>query len=183
MERVGVLWDLEGLVLRPWQQAVLRSKDAPEPFDVDVVVDMAGKGNLGKTTLVRFLVANGLATLLPCWLPPSKALRSVTPTTNTELFVVDKPRARKLTSAFWAMLSELRSGMFVQPRPRVWVLTTEIPTLKVLSRHRVRLWHVDESTWELCAGCPGKPHLGDLGGVVVPEEHPARSEQKKEEEK
>ena len=181
MERVGVLSDLEGLVLRPWQEAVLRSRDVPEPSYVDVVVDMAGKGNLGKTTLVRFLGTNELATFLPCCLPPSKALRFVTYTTNTELFVVDKPRAGKLTSAFWAMLAELRSGRFVQPPPRVWVFTTEIPTLKVLSRHRVRLWHVDESTWELCAGCPGKPQDGDLGDVVGPQEGPATSKLKEEE--
>lgn len=134
-----------------WAQSDLYK---PDPT-INCICDT--KGQIGKSTLVRFLCYHGLAELIPPRNDQAKIEEFVADLPKSRVYIVDAPRnlGGKKTAEFWCGLETLKSGMVTDTRygakriifkiPMVWVFTNE-PADKItkwMSKGRIKLFWVN----------------------------------------
>lgn len=142
--------DLRDLVLRPWQQMIVDSKDNFDARAVNVVYDPHGSN--GKSIIRRYIGAHRIGQVIPPLESFKELMGIIMCKPKRKLYVVDMPRGmekRRLTD-FWAAMENLKDGNAFDTRytfkeqyfdpPALWVFTNTVPNVKLLSTDRWRFW-------------------------------------------
>lgn len=129
--------------LRSWQSDALQKYLEQDDRKILLVHDV--RGNTGKTWLGRHIVATGAGRLLPI-LEKGEDLVSVAMAQESKGYVVDVPRAERVSKSYWAAIEQIKNGhlwdkryqwreKFIEP-PRIMVFTNALPNRDWLSRDR-----------------------------------------------
>lgn len=146
--RVATLW--------LWQLAVIATFSIPNSRRINLLY--CPNGNIGKTTLVGYARAKGLAKTIPFCNDYQELMAMVmsliTDVKNPPALLVDMPRAlrKDKMAAFWAGLETIKDGYAFDKRynfkekifnsPVIWVFTNTLPNKSYLSLDRWVVWHV-----------------------------------------
>ncbi len=144
--------------LRPWQDNILSQCDVWDTRTINVVIDK--KGGIGKTCLMTYARAHGIAKKVPFCNSHKDVMRMVYAIGVSRCYMFDMPRAinKDQLSGFYAAIEEIKSGYCYDDRyhfrdrvmdcPNIWVFTNKDPDLQLLSKDRWRLWKVVEGRLE-----------------------------------
>lgn len=147
----------------PWQDTIEQELQKPSTRGVDVLYDPTGA--LGKSTFIRYMAQRHQA----CILPPIKnsttllqdaASEQISRNTDMKgeikIFLLDLPRGmnQEHMGQVYQAIESIKTGnlwetrykrtfMMINP-PRVFVMTNELPDMKLLSVDRWSIWTVNE---------------------------------------
>jgi len=162
---------VRGIVLRPWQSAILDNRLVWDTRTINCVV--CPTGNIGKSTLVTYAGAHKLARRIPMMDSYKDFMRMVMDCPKSSLYLVDFPRSlNKINCAgFWSAIETVKDGYAYDDRygfreeyfdcPNIWVFMNSAPDFEFLSRDRWVLWEVTQGELTFCntncvtAGTPG----------------------------
>lgn len=139
-------------VLRPWQQAIVDSRNVWDTRTINCLVDH--NGNIGKSTLASHVRAFKYGRVLPPEDDTINILRNVCDMPTAKMYLFDMPRAMKKGNLwkFFSAVETLKDGYAYDSRnhfqekvfdcPTIWIFTNKKPELRFLSRDRWRFWKV-----------------------------------------
>lgn len=145
--------------LLPWQQQIYDDADNWDKRHINVIYDV--KGEIGKSTLVSYLMAHGRGRRIPCMDSYKDYMQMVMDAPKSKLYLVDFPRSisHKNTASFWSAIETIKDGYAYDARnhfremlfdcPNIWVFTNQMPDVKALTTSRWLLWEVNTETLEL----------------------------------
>nr|WAE42423.1 MAG: replication associated protein [Cressdnaviricota sp.] len=145
-------WDLEGWMDIPWQQEVLASRKLKDRRTVNVILDL--HGNIGKSILVKYMLANGLGEEIPPVNDYKDLMRLACDLPTASLYIIDMPRGLNQTkvSGLYAGIESIKNGVAwddrysfkrkLFPPPAVWVFCNRLPDEGLLSRDRWKIWTI-----------------------------------------
>ena len=140
-------------VLYPWQESVRDSVHAWDTRTINLL--HCPGGNVGKSTLVGYLRAHGLARCLPPVNDYKDMMRMVCDLPTSRCYCVDMPRCMNKDKlyGFYSAVETLKDGYSFDDRysfkekifdcPNIWIFTNSLPEEKLFSRDRWKLWQVD----------------------------------------
>ncbi len=143
------------ITLRPWQLQVLADKGVWDTRTINCII--CPKGNIGKSTLVTYAGARGLARKIPMLESYKDFMRMVMDCPTNDLYLVDFPRSLNKTNCggFWSAIETVKDGYAYDDRygfrekyfdcPNIWVFTNTEPDTTMLSNDRWVFWNVSES--------------------------------------
>lgn len=138
--------------LRPWQNDIRTMLQDYNERTVDVIFD--NKGNIGKTTLVRYMMIHDDAEMLPFCNDYKDIMRMAFDVGPKKVYLVDMPRAinKEKLFHFFSGVETLKSGYCYDDRykftrrlfdrPRICVFTNVKPDLALLSKDMWKLWMI-----------------------------------------
>lgn len=145
--------------LRPFQQNIIDNVDIWDTRHINLVY--CPKGNKGKTILVGYLRAHGLARALPPVNDSKDFLRMVYCLPTSRCYIVDMPRAMKKDklAQFFSAIETVKDGYAYDDRytfkeknfdcPNIWIFTNTLPNTHYLSSDRWKYWGINRK-YELC---------------------------------
>lgn len=156
-EEIFIPWDVQLMnELKPWQANINEFADIRELRRIHVIVNT--EGNIGKTSLCRWLMVHGRGRALPFCNDYRDILRMVCDMPVSKLYLIDMPRAicKEKLFQFWSAIESIKGGYAYDDRykfrdrifdpPQVVVFTNSVPDLGLLSADRWDLLTVrDES--------------------------------------
>ncbi len=141
--------------LFPWQQYVVDHCNDWDTRIINVVVDYSG--NTGKSTLVQYMRAYGLARKIPFSNDYKDICRMVCDMPVSKCYLFDMPRAinKDKLYQFYAAIEEIKGGYAFDDRynfkercfdcPNIWVFSNSKPDESLLSKGRWVIWNVSDS--------------------------------------
>lgn len=129
-----------------WQQVVLQELESQDSRQILVVKDT--KGGAGKSTLARYLEANGICEVCPVISDEFNDYTGFCMEFPAKGYVFDIPRASsiKRRCAMWSGIETIKNGLLYEKRykprkmwiepPKVLVFTNDEPPLEMLSADR-----------------------------------------------
>lgn len=157
-------WDVELMTeLYPWQQEIIDMVPLRTLRQIRVIV--CPGGNIGKTSLCRYMAVHGLARVLPMVNDCKDILRMVYDMPDAGMYLVDMPRAITKDRLFqlWGALEIIKGGWAYDDRyewrdrhfnpPQVVVFTNAVPDRRLLSEDR----------WDLRAVVDGRLEIWGAG--------------------
>lgn len=166
----GVLYIQKHLRVEPtwnaWQRSVIDIIDTvPDGRTIHYIIK---EGNVGGTTMCKYLHMHGIARRLPCINDMKELSQAILGTKPYKAYFIDMPKAlnQQKLYGFYSAIEELVNGYAFDPRhkwkenyfepPHVFVISNESPNLDVLVRDRWKIWHVTKADLELKQGPPPK---------------------------
>lgn len=141
--------------LYPWQESLRNMLKTYDPRTVDVVFEQ--KGNLGKSSLSRYMMTYDDAEEIPYANDFKDIMRFAYDIGPKKIYLVDMPRAlygEKLNQ-FFAGIEKLKSGYCYDDRykfqrrlfnrPRICMFTNVKPNLSLLSKDMWKIWEIEEN--------------------------------------
>lgn len=150
--------DLEPL---GWQKDVIADIGVWDTRTINVIVNSCG--NVGKTFLCSWLLANNKGRMVPPMNSFEDLMKIVMCMPETNFYVFDVPRAidtkGKDKRGIWSAIESIKNGWVWDNRyewkerhfdcPNVWVFTNHVPDVKALSQDRWCFWKIDnEEDWK-----------------------------------
>lgn len=144
--------DTEGLTFYPWQEDLIKWTNTPEDRKIDLIYDPIG--NIGKTTIVKYLIIHHNAMIIPAFIDNSKIMQyccNCYSNIQGNTFVIDMPRAmyKEKIGKFCISIENIKSGILYDKKynskqliinpPKVYVFTTTLPDLNLLTIDR---WNI-----------------------------------------
>lgn len=138
--------------LKPWQDSILNMLKEYNERIVDVIFDETG--NIGKTTLIRYMMIYEDAEMLPFCNDYKDIMRMSYDVGPKKIYLIDMPRAinKEKLFQFFAGIETLKSGYQYDDRykftrrlfdrPRICVFTNVYPDMKMLSKDMWKLWTI-----------------------------------------
>lgn len=139
--------------LYPWQETMKKmSQDLDNLRYVDIVVDETG--NIGKSTITKFLCVYGYASLIPCINEAKDIMRIVMDKPKCNCYIMDMPRCMKKEKliGIFSAVETVKNGYCYDDRynfkeewfdePNFFIFTNQYPNKNYLSTDRWRLWNV-----------------------------------------
>ena len=184
--RVGGPWkhdDIETYIPRQireikdlylWQEQIKQQVAVWNTRDINVVY--CEGGNIGKSTLIGYLRAYGLARCLPPVNDYKDFMRMVCDLPTARCYCIDMPRAmnKDRLHGFYTGVECIKDGYAYDDRykfrekvfdcPNVWIFSNQLPDESMLSGDRWRIWEVDGETKSLK---PYEPPVDDLDKCLI----------------
>lgn len=144
--------------LYPWQETIISQCNVWDTRTINMVYDP--KGNIGKSVLVAYMRAHGLARKLPPVNDYKDVMRMCCDMPISRCYIFDMPRAMKKDKlgSLYTAIEELKSGYCWDDRykfkerffdcPNIWVFANMLPDMNLLSRDRWKLWQVVDNKLE-----------------------------------
>lgn len=141
--------------LRPWQDSLIKMLKTYEERTVDIIFDK--NGNIGKTTLTRYMMLYEDAEMLPFCNDYKDIMRMAYDIGPKKVYLIDMPRAinKEKLFQFFAGIETLKSGYCYDDRykfnrrlfnrPRICVFTNVEPDMSLLSKDMWKLWTVKDN--------------------------------------
>lgn len=141
--------------LYPWQKAIEDSCKEHKKNDREVNVVFDPVGEIGKTTLMKYLRWNKHATAIPPVQDYQDMCAMVMGKAVDKAYVFDVPRdiPTKRLDGFWKGIESVKNGYVFDKRhsfkdrqmssPTIWVFTNSFPRLAAMSEDRWKIWLVD----------------------------------------
>lgn len=142
--------DVRNIVLRPWQASI---RDAvPTIRHIHVIVD--ANGNIGKTTITKYLCCRRLAQLIPPIFNYLDMMQIVMSAPINSKYIIDMPRSipQKKLDEFWSAIESIKGGHAFDLRykykerwfepPSIWVFTNKMPDLTKLTPDRWLIYNI-----------------------------------------
>lgn len=142
-------------ILRPWQKKLIDMLSTYDERQVDIIYDETG--NIGKTSLVRYMMCFKDAEMLPFCNDYKDIMRMTFDIGPKKCYLIDMPRAinKDKLSQFFAGIETLKSGYCYDDRykfqrrlfdkPRVCVFTNTKPDLNYLSKDMWKIWEISNN--------------------------------------
>lgn len=140
--------------LYPWQQYIVDRYDVWDKRTINVVIDT--KGNNGKSTLIGYMRAHGLAFAIPFANDFKDIMRMIMDVGTKRCYLMDMPRAinkEKLYQMYGAF-ETIKNGYAFDDRyhfkekvfdcPNIWIFTNHKPDMSLLSEDRWVLWKISD---------------------------------------
>lgn len=160
--------------LRPWQNSLRSMLKEYDERTVDIVFDK--NGNIGKSTLVRYMMLYDDAELLPFCNDYKDIMRMAYDIGPKKTYLIDMPRAinKEKLFQFFSGIETLKSGYCYDDRykftrrlfdrPRICVFTNVEPDKSLLSKDMWKTWCVEDS---LLLPFPNNKHIRELDTEAV----------------
>jgi len=138
--------------LRPWQSTVLEQTGVWDTRTINLIVDK--EGGIGKSTLLCYLGAHGLARCLPPVNDMKDIMRMVMDLPTSRCYLIDMPRFmnKDRLYGFWSGIETLKNGYAYDDRyafrekwfdcPNIWIFTNVDPNLDAMSMDRWRIFNI-----------------------------------------
>lgn len=138
--------------LRPWQQAVINSRDVFDTRTINIIVDK--DGNNGKSVLKTWVGCKKLGRAIPFMNDYKDIMRMVMDTPKMPLYIIDIPRALRKDQLyqFFSGIETLKDGYAFDDRysfkeayfdcPQIWVFMNKMPEIESLSNDRWRIYEI-----------------------------------------
>lgn len=152
-ETVCIPRDVAAIIeLRPWQATICEMAKTYEQRVVDIIYDPIGA--IGKTVLTRYMMVNGLCSILPFVNDFKDMMRMAMCIGSKPCYIIDMPRAinKEKLYQLYSGIEMLKSGYSYDDRyefrqslfdpPRIIVFTNVLPDMGMLSADRWRIWEV-----------------------------------------
>jgi hypothetical protein len=135
---------VRNITLRNWQQQIIDDRTTWNTRHINCII--CRSGNIGKSTLVTYAGAHGLARRIPMLDAYKDFMRMVMDTPKNRLYLVDFPRSlNKIHCAgFWSAIETVKDGYAYDDRygfkeeyfdcPNIWVFMNREPDYELLSR-------------------------------------------------
>lgn len=172
-EEIFIPWDLEGIVLLPWQAQITNSGNERVRRKINILIDV--EGGKGKSTVARYCRVFGKGMMIPYVSEYKDMMRMVMCMNprNVKMWLIDMPRSinKKKLEEFYAGVEVLKGGYAWDDRyefkdrvfdpPVVWVFTNTRPDTNLLTQNRWTFWKIcdddelmevplgDERSWAL----------------------------------
>lgn len=149
----GAISKFANIELRPWQKAVVEEMTIQNDRQISVFYDK--RGNRGKTTLAKYLVATHKAEYVP---PMTEALDFMAFALEkpAKAYVFDIPRCDtiKQKKGIWSAIEQIKNGYIYDKRysfrdawidpPKIIVFCNDLPDIFDLSRDRWRIYQMSK---------------------------------------
>jgi len=161
--------------LHPWQRDLRNNLKRYDERIVDIVYDSTG--NIGKSTLTRYMMLYDDAELLPFCNDYKDIMRMAFDVGPKKTYLIDMPRAinKEKLFQFFAGIETLKSGYCYDDRykfnkrlfdrPRICIFTNVMPERALLSKDMWKLWTVVNNELVPHNAIPDKPVV--TGDTVV----------------
>lgn len=146
-------WDLEDIKeLRPWQQYIL----APRKTKREINVIINKSGDVGKSTLLKYMLFHKKGMLLPMCFSYEDLVQAVCDMPTSELYLLDVPRSIPVDKAaqLWAGIEQVKNGVVYDKRyhfqykifgcPEIWIFTNAEPEMSYLTADKWKLWDIKD---------------------------------------
>jgi hypothetical protein len=145
--------DIEAL--RPWQEYINKSINVWDSRIINCVINPSG--NIGKSILISWMRAYGLARCLPPVNDTKDMLRMVCDMPKATCYMFDMPRSmnKDRLFQFYAAVETIKDGYAYDDRysfkesvfdcPVIWIFMNKAPNKNLLSSERWNLWEVSDS--------------------------------------
>lgn len=162
--------DIRGIVLRPWQEELrVLMADTRNTRTVHILYDP--KGNSGKSTFTRYMMAHDLGELLPC-VNDNMALMQVCQCVGPKVcYIIDMPRCMNKDKLYglYSAIEQIKGGFSYDMRykykrclfdpPNVLVFTNTLPDRALLSIDRWMCLMIEDNQlvtkdWDTLEGSP-----------------------------
>lgn len=167
--------------LRPWQAKVVKLATTPDEDCIDLIYDPDGLN--GKSRLHNWLMAHGLAMMIPCMNDLTKMVGFVVKMGEQPCFTGDIPRAFNkkglALNEYFAAIEQIKTGcvyewryttkILIMERPNIILFTNNKLPKDCLTGRRLRFWHIKNG--DLYKGLEdGDEDIDDIeeDGVVLP---------------
>lgn len=141
--------------LRPWQSTLIERLNTYDERVIDIVFDE--KGNIGKSTLTRYMMLFSGAELLPFCNDYKDIMRMAFDIGPKPIYLIDMPRAisKEKLFQFFSAIETLKSGYCyddrynfkrrIFDRPRICIFTNTYPDTTLLSNDMWKIWSINEN--------------------------------------
>lgn len=140
--------------LYPWQQYIVDHCNVWDTRTINIIIDT--DGNNGKSTLVTYMRAHGLARKIPFCNDYKDVMRMVCDMPTSSCYLIDMPRAINKERLFqlYGAIEEIKSGYAYDDRykftekifdcPNIWIFCNVPPDLTMLSQDRWKFWNIEK---------------------------------------
>lgn len=140
--------------LYPWQQYIVDNANVWDTRTINIIIDE--QGNNGKSTLVTYMRAHGLARKIPFCNDYKDIMRMVCDMPTSTCYLIDMPRAINKERLFqlYGAIEEIKSGYAYDDRykftekifdcPNIWIFCNVIPDTSMLSHDRWKFWEISK---------------------------------------
>ena len=144
----------KGYALRPYQQKILDECNTFDMRKINLIWDTTG--NCGKSILSEYLEYEGLAEEVPPFRMMDDIFQWVCSRPIKKAYIVDMPRGMKKDRLgdFYSGIEVIKNGVAYDKRynakkkrfdrPRIFVFTNTLPSLKLMSKDRWVIWRINE---------------------------------------
>lgn len=151
---------VRNITLMPWQQKIIDNRTDWNTRNINCVI--CKQGNIGKSTLVTYAGAYGLARRIPMLESYKDFMRMVMDCPKSSLYLVDFPRSMNKSNCagFWSAIETVKDGYAYDDRygfreeyfdcPNIWVFMNRTPDFEFLSKDRWVLWEVTQGELKFC---------------------------------
>ena len=141
--------------LYKWQESIIEISKIWDTRSINVIIDI--KGCTGKSTIVNYMVAHGLANRLPPCNDIKDIMRAAMNMKKSNCYLIDLPRAMKKEkiAEFFAGIESLKDGYIYDDRytfkfelidcPNIFVFTNCRPDENYLSEDRWKFWYIGKN--------------------------------------
>ncbi|QMW68659.1 replication-associated protein [Crucivirus-111] len=145
-------------VLRPWQKSLRDELSTYNERSVDVIYEK--NGNIGKSSICRYMMIYDDAELLPFCNDYKDVMRMAYDVGPKKIYLIDMPRAisKEKLFQFYSAIETLKSGYCYDDRykftrrlfdrPRICVFTNTPPDTTMLSKDMWNIWTVSNNNLE-----------------------------------
>ena len=139
--------------LRPFQQTIIEKANEWDTRSINIIY--CEHGNMGKSILVGYLRAYGIARALPPVNDYKDLLRMVCDLPTSRCYLFDMPRSlnKDRLYQFFSAVETIKDGYAYDDRyqfkekvfdcPNIWIFTNTMPDFNMLSLDRWKLWTID----------------------------------------
>lgn len=139
--------------LRPFQQTIIEKANDWDTRSINIIY--CEHGNMGKSILVGYLRAYGIARALPPVNDYKDLLRMVCDLPTSRCYLFDMPRSlnKDRLYQFFSAVETIKDGYAYDDRyqfkekvfdcPNIWIFTNTMPDFNMLSLDRWKLWTID----------------------------------------
>ena len=140
--------------LRPFQQTIIDKANEWDTRSINIIY--CEHGNMGKSILVGYLRAYGIARALPPVNDYKDLLRMVCDLPTSRCYLFDMPRSlnKDRLYQFFSAVETIKDGYAYDDRyqfkekvfdcPNIWIFTNTMPDFNMLSLDRWKLWTIDD---------------------------------------
>lgn len=140
--------------LYPWQQYIIDNSLVWDTRSINIIIDT--DGNNGKSTLVSYMRAHGMARKIPFCNDYKDIMRMVCDMPTSKCYLIDMPRAVNKDRLFqlYGAIKEIKSGYAYDDRykftekifdcPNIWIFCNAVPDLTMLSQDRWKFWVIKD---------------------------------------
>lgn len=144
----------KGYALRPYQERILEECKTFDMRKINLIWDTTG--NCGKSILSEYLEYEGLAEEVPPFRMMDDIFQWVCSRPIKKAYIVDMPRGMKKDRLgdFYSGIEVIKNGVAYDKRynakkkrfdrPRIFVFTNTLPSLKLMSKDRWVIWRINE---------------------------------------
>lgn len=149
-------WDMADIIdLRPWQKSLIDIAGRLDKRHINVILDK--KGNIGKTTLCKYMGINKIARIIPFVNDYKELMQIVMDCPVAMNYVIDMPRAinKDKLNQLYSGIETMKGGYAYDTRyhfkdrwfgnPNVFVFTNIMPPNDLLSGDRWVLWEINDA--------------------------------------